>query len=57
MMVEMFDFMEDFYKVVDQVMKQNEALDVEGLDIMTTYMGKLKQIYADLFENLGEVQL
>ena len=56
-MVEMFDFMEDFYKVVDQVMKQNEALDVEGLDIMTTYMGKLKQIYADLFENLGEVQL
>ena len=54
-MSDLFDLVELYYKVVRQLDEQNAAVEVQALDFMASYMGRLKKIYADLFGNLGEV--
>jgi len=56
MLAEMFESLEVFNKMYEQLTEQAEAAEIETIDVLATYIGKMKKIYKNLFENLGEVE-
>jgi len=55
MIAEIFSHLGQYNKIREQLLFLNDSGDVMALDVVATYMGNLKKIYADLFKNLGEI--
>ena len=55
MIAEIFSHLGQYNKIREQLLFLNDSGDIMALDVVATYMGNLKKIYADLFKNLGEV--